>query len=121
MKNLKQKFDYVKIKSSGGIDTTNRVITTDTQHHFGTNSVLQIVNSGTEYPIKVKKMLKTNLHNSVVFQFLFVDKMIKLRGQHAKTVLIHSIRDQQSEPFLSNYHRLTSQNLNVIKLSRVFK
>ncbi len=49
-------FDYVKIKQQGGINTNDRTITTDTQHHFGTNSNLEIVSSSNEYKIKVKQI-----------------------------------------------------------------
>ena len=52
-------FDYIKIKPSGGIDTAERRINTDTQHHFGTNSILEIVNSGVEYKIKLKEIINS--------------------------------------------------------------
>ncbi len=57
-------FDYIKIKE---INIQNRTITTETQHHFGTNSFVEIVSAaGAEYKIKVKK-----INNSL--QFIYED------------------------------------------------
>ena len=49
-------FDYVKIAK---IDISERTITTATQHHFGTNSILEIVNDNVEYKIKVKRIVNS--------------------------------------------------------------
>ena len=51
-------FDYVKIQSNG-ININDRTITTQTQHHFGTNSIVEIISSLLQYKIKVKKILNS--------------------------------------------------------------
>gem|GEM_PF-2075470 len=67
-------FDYVKIQSNG-ININDRTISTQTQHHFGTNSIVEIISSLLQYKIKVKKILNSK-------QFIYEE----IAGQQSATI-----------------------------------